>query len=240
MYNGNLKYIKLAQEDNEEAMELLIKNNSGLIWNIVKRFIGRGYEAEDLYQIGCIGLIKSIKRFDVNLDVQLSTYAVPYIMGEIKRFIRDDGMIKVSRQTKELSIKIKQIQNEYMNKKGEEISITKISEILKVSKEEIAAAIESNNSIDSIYSSEGNDDDQRMLIEKITDKKDEYNYLVDKITLGEIINNLDEREKKVIILRFYKERTQAQVGKILGITQVQVSRSEKRVLEKMRMKLEVV
>ena len=118
MYNDNIKYIKLAQENNEEAMESLIKNNSGLIWNIVKRFVGRGYELEDLYQIGCIGLIKAIKRFDVNLDVQLSTYAVPYIMGEIKRFIRDDGIIKISRQTKELAIKIKHIQNEYLNKNG--------------------------------------------------------------------------------------------------------------------------
>ena len=240
MYNNNIKYIKLAQDNNEEAMEILIKNNSGLIWNIVKRFIGRGYESEDLYQIGCIGLIKAIKRFDISLDVQLSTYAVPYIMGEIKRFIRDDGIIKVSRQTKELAIKIKQIQNEYMNKMGEEISITKISEILKISKEEVAAAIESSNSVDSIYSSESSETDERMLIEKIADNKDEYNNLVDKITLNEIINNLDEKEKKVVLLRFYKEQTQAQVGKILGITQVQVSRIEKRVLEKMRFKLEAV
>lgn len=240
MYSDNLKYIKLAQNNNEEAMELLIKNNSGLIWNIVKRFIGRGYETDDLYQIGCIGLIKAIKRFDVNLEVQLSTYAVPYIMGEIKRFLRDDGIIKVSRQTKELAIKIKQIQNEYMNKIGEEISITKISEILKVSKEEIAAAIESNNTVDSIYNVEAQDSDERMLIDKIKDEKDEYNHLVDKITLDEIINNLEEKEKKVVILRFYKEQTQAQVGKILGITQVQVSRIEKKVLEKMKLKLEAV
>ena len=240
MYNDNIKYIKLAQDNNEEAMETLIKNNSGLIWNIVKRFIGRGYESEDLYQIGCIGLIKAIKRFDISLDVQLSTYAVPYIMGEIKRFIRDDGIIKVSRQTKELAIKIKQIQNEYMNKMGEEISITKISEILKISKEEVAAAIESSNCVDSLYSAESSDTDERSLLEKISDNKDEYNNLVDKITLNEIINNLDEKEKKVVLLRFYKEQTQAQVGKILGITQVQVSRIEKRVLEKMRFKLEAV
>lgn len=240
MYNDNIKNIKLAQENNEQAMELLIKNNSGLIWNIVKRFIGRGFETDDLYQIGCIGLIKAIKRFDISLDVQLSTYAVPYIMGEIKRFIRDDGIIKVSRQTKELAIKIKQLQNEYMNKNGEEITITKISEILNISKEEIAAAIESSNNVDSIYSVEGANDDERMLIEKISDNKDEYNGLVNKITLSELINNLDEREKKVVLLRYYKEQTQAQVGKILGITQVQVSRIEKRVLDKMRLKLEAV
>ena len=240
MYNDNIKYIKLAQENNEEAMEILIKNNSGLIWNIVKRFVGRGYELEDLYQIGSIGLIKAIKRFDITLDVQLSTYAVPYIMGEIKRFIRDDGIIKVSRQTKELAIKIKHIQKEYLDKVGEEISITKISEILNISKEEVAAAIESNNTVDSIYSVEGSSEDERMLMEKIADNKDEYNTLVNKITINELINNLDEREKKVVLLRYYKEQTQAQVGKILGITQVQVSRIEKRLLEKMRTKLEAV
>ena len=240
MYNDNIKYIKLAQESNEEAMEILIKNNSGLIWNIVKRFVGRGYELEDLYQIGSIGLIKAIKRFDVSLDVQLSTYAVPYIMGEIKRFIRDDGIIKVSRQTKELAIKIKHIQKEYLDKVGEEVSITKISEILNISKEEVAAAIESNNTVDSIYSVEGSSEDERMLMEKIADNKDEYNALVNKITINELINNLDEREKKVVLLRYYKEQTQAQVGKTLGITQVQVSRIEKRLLEKMRTKLEAV
>lgn len=240
MYNDNIKYIKLAQENNEEAMEILIKNNSGLIWNIVKRFVGRGYELEDLYQIGSIGLIKAIKRFDITLEVQLSTYAVPYIMGEIKRFIRDDGIIKVSRQTKELAIKIKHIQKEYLDKVGEEISITKISEILNISKEEVAAAIESNNTVDSIYSVEGSSEDERMLMEKIADNKDEYNTLVNKITINELINNLDEREKKVVLLRYYKEQTQAQVGKTLGITQVQVSRIEKRLLEKMRTKLEAV
>lgn len=240
MYNDNVKYIKLAQENDEEAMEILIKNNSGLVWNIVKRFMGRGYETDDLYQIGSIGLIKAIKRFDTNLEVQLSTYAVPYIMGEIKRFIRDDGIIKVSRQTKELAIKIKQLQNDYMNKNGEEISIKQISDILKIPKEEIAAAIESSNTVNSIYSVEGANSDDRMLIEKITEDKDEYNQLVNKMTLDEIIDKLEDREKEVVLLRFYKEKTQSQVGKILGITQVQVSRIEKKVLEKMRLKLEAV
>lgn len=241
MYCNNGKYIQLAQNNNEEAMEILIKNNSGLIWSIVRRFTGRGYETEDLYQIGCIGLIKAIKRFDINLDVQLSTYAVPYIMGEIKRFIRDDGIIKISRQTKELSVKIKQIQNDYMNKLGEEIPINLIADKLNISKEEVAAAIESTQNVNSIYNIEAPDgSDDRMLIDKISDNKDEYNKLVDEMTLKDIINNLDKKEKEVILLRFYKEQTQSQVGKILGITQVQVSRIEKRVLEKMKLKLEAV
>ena len=240
MYKDNIQNIKLAQDGDETAMERLIKNNSGLVLNIVKRFNGRGQEIEDLYQIGTIGLIKAIKRFDISLDVQLSTYAVPYILGEIKRFIRDDGMIKVSRQTKELSIKIKQLQKEYLDKKGEEISIQELSKKLNVSKEEIAAAIESTNYVDSIYSNDKSSDDDRMLIEKISNEKDEYNQLVDKITLSQIINHLETREKEIILLRFYKGQTQSQVGKILGITQVQVSRIEKKVLEKMRTKLEVV
>ena len=241
MYCNNGKYIQLAQNNNEEAMEMLIKNNSGLIWSIVRRFTGRGYETEDLYQIGCIGLIKAIKRFDINLDVQLSTYAVPYIMGEIKRFIRDDGIIKISRQTKEFSVKNKQIQNDYINKLGEEISINLIADKLNISKEEVAAAIESTQNVNSIYNIEAPDgSDDRMLIDKISDNKDEYNKLVDEMTLKDIINNLDKKEKEVILLRFYKEQTQSQVGKILGITQVQVSRIEKKVLEKMKLKLEAV
>lgn len=241
MYKDNIQNIKLAQNGDETAMERLIKNNSGLVWNIVKRFSGRGYESEDLYQIGTIGLIKAIKRFDISLEVQLSTYAVPYILGEIKRFIRDDGMIKVSRQTKELSIKIKQLQKEYLNKKGEEITVQELAQKLKVSKEEIAVAIESTNYVDSIYSNEhSSSDDERMLIDKIANEKDEYNDLVDKITLSQIINHLEKREKEIILLRFYKGQTQSQVGKILGITQVQVSRIEKKVLEKMRTKLEAV
>lgn len=240
MYSDNIKNIKLAQSGKKDALEELIKNNSGLIWNIVKRFSGRGYELEDLYQIGAIGLIKAIKRFDTDLEVQLSTYAVPYILGEIKRFLRDDGIIKVSRHIKELSIKIKMAQSEYLAKTGKEVTISKLSEILEVSKEEIAAAIESSVIIDSIDSKDNDADDKRTLLEKIGNAKDEYSMLVNNMDLKQVINELNDRERKIILLRFYKEQTQSQVGKILGITQVQVSRIEKKVLEKMRMKLEAV
>ena len=238
MYNKNFKNIKLAQEGNKSAMEDLVKDNSGLVWNIARRFINRGYELEDLYQIGSIGFIKAIKRFDINLDVQLSTYAVPYILGEIKRFIRDDGLIKVSRQTKELNIKIKMLSNEYLSKYGEEITVTRISQLLNVSKEEVASAIESSISIDSIDSN--NTDDNRSLIDKISNTKDEYNVLVNHLDLKKVIRELNDRERQIILLRYYKEQTQTQVGKVLGITQVQVSRIEKKVLEKMKVKLEAV
>ena len=238
MYNKNFKNIKLAQEGNKSAMEDLVKDNSGLVWNIARRFINRGYELEDLYQIGSIGFIKAIKRFDINLDVQLSTYAVPYILGEIKRFIRDDGLIKVSRQTKELNIKIKMLSNEYLSKYGEEITVTKISQLLNITKEEVASAIESSISIDSIDSN--NTDDNRSLIDKISNTKDEYNVLVNHLDLKKVIRELNDRERQIILLRYYKEQTQTQVGKVLGITQVQVSRIEKKVLEKMKVKLEAV
>lgn len=240
MYKENLKHIKQAQNGNEKAMELLLKNNAGLIWNVVKRFTGRGYEIEDLHQIACMGFIKAIKRFDITLEVQLSTYAVPYIMGEIRRFLRDDGLIKVSRQTKELAMKINQLQSEYRMQKGEELSIIQIANLLQVSKEEVAAAIESTNFVESIDSTDGNEENNRLKIEKITDNKDEYSRLINHMTIQELIEKLDDREKQVVLLRYYKEQTQAQVGKILGITQVQVSRIEKRVLEKMRLKLEAV
>ena len=240
MYKNNIQNIQLAQQHNQLAMEQLVTDNSGLVWNIVKRFSGRNYELEDLYQVGSIGLIKAIQRFDTSLEVQLSTYAVPYILGEIKRFMRDDGIIKVSRQTKELAIKIKQLQREILSKRGEEISIQELAEKLEVSKEEIAAAIESTNYIDSIDSNESSSEDKRSLVEKIANEKDEYSSLVDKLSLQQAIEHLNEREKQIILLRFYKDKTQAQVGKILGITQVQVSRIEKKVLEKMKARLEVV
>jgi RNA polymerase sporulation-specific sigma factor len=212
----------------------------GLIWSIVKRFSGRGYDIEDIYQIGCIGFIKAIKRFDANYEVKLSTYAVPYILGEIKRFLRDDGPIKLSRSIKELNIKIRELQKDYLNKTGEEISLSKLSEELKVSKEEIAMAIDSNVPIDSLENASYRDnktDKTVSIMEKISTGKDEAMLISNKIAIQELINNLENREKEVIILRYYKEKTQTQVAKILGITQVQVSRIEKKVLNSMKIKL---
>ena len=240
MYENNIEDIKKANMGDSSALERLVTNNNGLIWNIVRRFLGRGYEQEDLYQIGCMGFIKAIKRFDTNFEVQLSTYAVPYILGEIKRFIRDDGMIRVSRSTKELAIKIREIQREHLAKTGEEISITQIAKILKITKEEVAVAIDSTRPIESIYQEESNEDNGRYLLDKISNSKDEASIINNKITIQEMIEELDKREKEIILLRFYKDKTQAQVGKILGISQVQVSRIEKKVLDRMKSKLEAV
>ena len=224
-----------AKNGNEDAMEKLVNDNQGLIWSIVRRFKDRGYEIEDLYQIGCLGFIKSIKRFDETFEVRLSTYAVPYILGEIKRFIRDDGPVKVSRSIKELGAKVRDVQKEFMYKNGYEIKIEEIAKILKVSKEEIAMALDCFNTVESIYQTSDNGEDEgQSIIDKLSNNQDEAGTIIDNLTLKTAIDRLDDRSKKIILLRYYKGRTQTQVAKILGITQVQVSRIEKRILSEMK------
>ena len=237
MYEIDSEEIIKAQNNDEEAMTKIIKTNSGLIWSIVKRFLGRGYDKEELEQIAYIGFIKAIKGFDVSLDFKLSTYAVPYIIGEIKRFIRDDGAIKVSRSIKELSTKIGQVQREYLVKKGKEITIEELSKELNVEKEDIILALESQKSIESIDKNVYEDESGESKISKISNQKDETNILIDKLCIEELINKLEIRDKKIILLRYYKGKTQTEVAKILGITQVQVSRLEKRILNEMREKI---
>ena len=239
MYENKVEDIIKAKEGDENAMSKLVEGNSGLIWSIVRRFKERGYELDDLYQIGSLGFIKSIRRFDTNFDVQLSTYAVPYILGEIKRFIRDDGPIKVSRSTKELCVKIREIQKEYLNTKGEEIKIEEIANILNISKEEIAAALDSVNCVDSIYDFSYKDENEGNILDRFPADEETELKLIDKIVLKDAINRLDERDKKIVLLRYFRGSTQAQVAKVLGISQVQVSRIEKRVLSDMKQMLAV-
>ena len=234
-----LSTILNAQNGDKDAMTRLVEENQGLIWNIARRFLGRGYDKEDIYQIGCMGFIKSIRRFDATFEVKLSTYAVPYILGEIKKFLRDDGPIKVSRSLKELNVKINEIQNEY-TKLGKELSLTEISKVLKVSKEEIILAIESSKQIESIERAtyiNNKSNNEISLIDTLSTNKDEANTITNKIVVQKLINNLEEREKKIILLRFFKDKTQSDVAKILGISQVQVSRLEKKILDGMRKEL---
>jgi RNA polymerase sporulation-specific sigma factor len=237
MYDNSVEDIIKAKQGCEASMSKLVENNSGLIWSIVRRFKDRGYELEDLYQIGSLGLIKAIRRFDTNFEVQLSTYAVPYILGEIKRFIRDDGPIKVSRSTKELYVKIREIQKQHLNKTGCDIKIEEVSKILKVSKEDIANALDSSNCVDSIYDYSYKDETEGNILDKIPANIDSEKNLIDKLVLKDVIEELNERDKKIILLRYYRGSTQMQVAKMLGISQVQVSRIEKKVLLKMRTKL---
>ena len=211
-----------------------------------KEDIGYFYEneaeavIEDLYQIGSIGLIKAIQRFDTSFEVRLSTYAVPYILGEIKRYIRDDGPIKVSRSIKELNIKIKELQKEYISKYGRDIKLEEISKELRISKEEIAMVMDSTRPVDSIEDAKYKDnktDKTISILEQISTGKDEQSEIVNKIAIKNLIGELEDNEKEIILLRYYKQKTQMQVSKILGITQVQVSRIERKVLEKMKRKL---
>lgn len=225
-----------AARGNEKKMEELINRNVGLIWSIVKRFMGRGYETEDLYQIACMGFIKAIQRFDFNYKVKLSTYAVPYILGEIKKFIRDDGIIKVSRRIKELGAKIREIEKDYFIKNGESISVKKMAEILNVTEEEILSAIDAGKQVESI-NEEIYEEGSCEKLTKIAVDVDEQSKIIDKLTITELVEALNVRDREVIKLRFYKEKTQTQVAKILGISQVQVSRIEKRILNELKEKL---
>ncbi len=242
MYENDMKIIERAQNGSKEDMTKLIEDNSRLVWSIVRRFNGRGYDIEDLYQIGSIGLIKAIQRFDTSFEVRLSTYAVPYILGEIKRFIRDDGPIKISRSIKELNIKIIELQKEYLNKYGKEITLEQLAKELKTSKEDIAMALDSARPVNSIEDSQYRDnktDKTISLIDQLSSGKDEENEITNRIAIKKLISELKDNEKEVILLRYYKGKTQMQVAKILGITQVQVSRIERKVLDNMKRKLTV-
>lgn len=195
---------------------------------------------DDLYQIGAIGFIKSIKRFDTSFDVRLSTYAVPYILGEVKRFIRDDGSIKISRSIKELSSKIKDLQTKYIKETGNEITVEQLAKELKVDKEDITLALDASMPVASIYEETNtNDENGICILDKIKTDIDEAEIIVNKLSIKSMIESLEEREKQIILLRYYKNSTQSQVAKILGISQVQVSRIEKKILESMKNKLEV-
>jgi len=237
-----LDLIKKAKKGDKEVQSVLVEKNIGLVWSIVKRFQNRGYEPEDIFQIGCIGLIKAINKFDDSFNVKFSTYAVPMIIGEIKRFIRDDGMIKVSRSLKELANKTR-ITKEIMTKElGREPSISEISNHLKIPKEEIVMALEASYTPESLYSTVGEGENSSMLlIDRIDNERSDNELdLVDKIDLRNVLETLKPREKQIIILRYYKEKTQSQIAKMLGISQVQVSRIEKKILEELRKKMKHV
>ncbi len=240
MCEEDIQKIEKAQSGDKKALEELIEENNGLIWSIVKRFYGRGHEPEDLYQIGCLGFIKSIKRFNTDFEVKLSTYAVPYMIGEIKRYIRDDGPVKVSRSIKDLGIKIRELQREKMNKQGKEPKIQEIAKELKVDLEDVILAMEATNSVESIEGTKhiNNKDGKSIsLLDTLSTENNEEESITNKLAIGQLIKDLKDREKEIILLRYYKEKTQAQVAKILGISQVQVSRLERKILENMRRKM---
>ena len=233
-----LELIRLSRQGDKEARDRLVTENVGLVWSIVRRFIGRGHEMEDLFQIGSIGLIKAIDKFDTSYEVKLSTYAVPMITGEIKRFLRDDGMIKVSRSLKETATRIKIVRDKYCNEFGREPTIDEIGRNLDIAKDEIVMALETQAEVESLYKTIFQGDGSPIyLIDKIAETKDENENLIDRLALREIIASLDEKEQEIIRLRYYQDKTQTDIAKELGISQVQVSRMEKRILKIMRERL---
>ena len=224
--------IRRAQEGDKQAKEKLIKENNGLIWSVVRRFSGRA-EQEDLYQIGAIGLLKCIEKFDFTYEVKFSTYAVPMIIGEIKRFLRDDGTIKVSRRIKELSFRIKQLQEESIKKGDKELTFSELAEKLETDTDEIILAIESARAVESLFIKTGEQDSQTLLIDQLK-ASSENDILIENIALKEALKYLNRKERQIIIMRYYQDKTQTDIAKQLGISQVQVSRIEKKVLQSMK------
>ena len=234
----NIELIKLAHMGDKEARDMLVFENTGLIWSIVRRFTGRGYELEDLFQIGCIGILKAIDKFDMTYDVKFSTYAVPMILGEIKRFIRDDGMVKLSRSVKENGWRIRNAESELIASLGREPTIDEIARYIEMTREEVVYTLEANREVESInrviYENEGN---EVCIGDQVADKSDGEE-LVNRIVLKKLIEELKDKEKIIINMRYFSDKTQAQVAESLGISQVQVSRLEKKILLRLREKME--
>ncbi len=235
--------IKMAQNGDKEAKDRMISENLGLVHSIVRRFEHRGVEKEELFQIGCIGLIKAIEHFDLSLQLAFSTYAVPMIMGEIRRFLRDDGMVKVSRTLKENGYKIGKARELLMSELGREPNITEIEALTELSREEIVLAMEANREVESIYQPiAGNDGEEMLLLDRIgnTDnlyEEPEKEAVLNELLVKQLMELLDERETQVIRLRYFENKTQCEVAKMLGMSQVQVSRLERRILLRLREKL---
>lgn len=230
-----IELIKLAKEGDRKAREQVATENLGLVWSVVRRFAGRGHELEDLYQIGCIGLMKCIDKFDPAYDVKFSTYAVPMIMGEIKRFLRDDGMVKVSRSLKETAYKVYSVREQMMNEHGIEPTIEELASSLEIEKEDIVLALEAGSEVESIYKTiYQNDGNSIYLIDKLVSSEDESQQAVDRLALEELLGQLEEKERSIIRMRYFEDKTQTEIAGFLGISQVQVSRIEKKVLTKMR------
>ncbi len=234
----NLELITRAHDGDKEARDQLVFENTGLIWSMVKRFAGRGYDMEDLFQIGCVGILKAIDKFDMSFEVKFSTYAVPMILGEIKRFIRDDGMVKVSRSLKENGWRIKAVEAELTATLGREPTIDEVAAQVELSREEIVMTLEANRDVDSIHRVVyENDGGEVCLGDQIAGDQVEEK-LENHIVLKKLLEELSDKEKDIIGMRYFGEQTQTQVAEKLGISQVQVSRLEKKILLRLREKME--
>lgn len=230
--------IDRAHQGDKGARDQLVLDNMGLIWSIVRRFQGRGYEMEDLFQIGSIGLLKAIDKFDLTYEVRFSTYAVPMITGEIKRFLRDDGMIKVSRSMKEMGMKARTVREALTYSLGREPTVEEIAREMGASKEEVAASMEAGSEVESLYRAVQKQEEGGLcLMDKIEDQNQDHEKLLNRMVLEELIGQLEEKEREIILRRYFENQTQTEIARALNISQVQVSRLEKRILKQMRERL---
>lgn len=233
-----LALIGRSHQGDKEARDTLFKENTGLIYSVAKRFLGRGVEMEDLFQIGSIGLLKAVDHFDPSYEVRFSTYAVPMIVGEIKRFLRDDGILKVSRSLKENCGRIYQAKEKLEKELGGEPGLDEIAAEVELSLEEVILALESTAEVESlhktIYQGDGND---ISLMDRLPEKENGQEQALDRIFLDEMLQSLDARERQLIGMRYFQNRTQTEIAAELGVSQVQVSRMEKRILKKLKEKI---
>jgi len=225
--------IAKSQAGDDGARESLVVSNQRLVWSVVQRFLNRGYEPDDLFQIGCIGLMKAIDKFDLSYDVRFSTYAVPMIIGEIQRFLRDDGSVKISRSLKETARQVRRTRDELAKKLGRQPHINEVAEALGMEPTEVVFAQEAMRQPASIHETVfENDGDPIYLMDQISDEN--QNKWFDKLALHDALARLPERERLIVFMRFFKDKTQAEVAEVLGISQVQVSRLEKKILQTIR------
>lgn len=229
-----LTLINRAHQGDKLARDKILIENTGLIWSIVRRFLNRGHEGEDLFQIGCIGMLKAIDRFDTEFDVAFSTYAVPMIAGEIRRFIRDDGIVKISRKIKENQMKIMHQREIYINEKKQEPTIEELEKVCNLTKEEIVMAMDASRNVESIDKEMYSKDSAYTLMDLAEDDTNIEETVLNKIMVQLLMDMLESKERKIINLRYFKNKTQSQVAKEMGMTQVQVSRLEKKILNSMR------
>lgn len=232
-----LRLVALAQQGDKDAKTVLLEENSPLIKSIIKRFKGKGIEYEDLYQLGCMGFLKAIKNFQAGFEVKFSTYVVPMVIGEIKRFMRDDGVIKVSRALKSLNLQINKFVVSFFSQNQRKPSIEEIAENFNVDEQDIIMAMDSSRMPISIYSPIEEGEDGGMLVDRIEGDEDYNLKMLDNIALKEVIKKLDDRDKKIILLRYYFDKTQSEIAQKLNISQVQVSRLESKILDNLRKKL---
>ncbi len=230
-----LALIEQAHQGDKTAREMLVEENLGLVFTVVKRFLGRGCEMEDLIQIGSIGLLKAIDKFDLAFEVKFSTYAVPLIAGEIKRFLRDDGMIKVSRSLKEMAAQIYSTKDQMEKRLGREPMMEELEVELGLSGEEMMLALESCAEIESIYRPVYQGDGNAVLLmDKLVERENANEKVLNHMLLEQLLKLLEEQERRLIDLRYFRDKTQMETARELGLTQVQVSRMEKKILKKMR------